>query len=96
MNGSDFSDPDQIIHIPARNLTGTCEAKLAELDMLLAQLQMVRLVLCGHPVRLEGNPGAAGERSPYRSHLWSRVAGRFRCGRGTFAVRTADTKSERS
>jgi hypothetical protein len=53
-------------------------------------------VLCGHPVRLEGYLGAAGERSPYRSHLWSWVAGRFRGGRGTFAHRTADTKSERS
>jgi hypothetical protein len=96
MNGSDFRGPDQIIHVPARDLTGTREAKLAELDMLLAQLQMVRLVLCRHPVRLEGDLGAAGEGSPYRSHLWSWVADRFRGGRGTFAHRTADTKRERS
>ena len=69
MNGLDFGDLDQIIHIPARDLTGTREAKLAELDTLLAQLQMVRLVLCGQPVRLEGYLGAAGERPPPRSQL---------------------------
>jgi hypothetical protein len=95
MNGSDFSNPDQIIHIPARDLTGTREAKLAELDMLLAQLQLVRLVLCGQPVRLDGYLGAAGERPPHRSQLWSWVAGRLRDVRASFAG-TADTKSERS
>jgi hypothetical protein len=31
MKGSDFSDPEQIIHIPARDLTATREAKLADL-----------------------------------------------------------------
>jgi hypothetical protein len=78
MNGSDFGDPDQIIRIPARDLTGTREAKLAELDMLLAQLQLVRLVLCGQPVRLEGVLSGAGQRPPHRSSLWSWVAGRLR------------------
>jgi hypothetical protein len=96
MNGSDFSDPDQIIHIPARDLAGTREAKLAELDMLLAQLQMVRLALCGQPVRLEGFLGGAGQRPPHRSQRWSWVAGRLRTVRGAFRTAAADTKSERS
>ena len=95
MNGPDFSGPDQI-HIPARDLTGTREATLAELDALLAQLQVVRLVLCGQPVRLEGVVGAVGQRRPHRSHLWSWVAARLQDVRGAFAQRTADTKSERS
>ena len=96
MSATDFGDPDQIIHIPARDLTGTRAAKLAELDTLLAQLQMVRLVLCGQPVRLEGDLGAAGERPSHRSQLWSWVAGRLRDVRGSFAHRAADTKSDRS
>ena len=96
MSATDFGDPDQIIHIPARDLTGTREAKLAELDMLLAQLQIVRLGICGQLVRLEGHLTAAGERPPHRSQWWSRVAGRLRNARGSFAHRTADTKSERS
>lgn len=50
MSATDFGDPDQIIHIPARDLTGTREAKLADLDVLLAQLQVVRLALCGQAV----------------------------------------------
>ena len=96
MNGSDFSDPDQIIHIQARHLTGTREAKLAELDSLLAQLQMVRLVLCGQPLRLEGFLGAAGQRPQHRSQLWSWVTGRLRVVRGVFGHGTADTNSKRS
>ena len=58
MGATDLGDPHQIIHIPARDLTGTREAKLAELDMFLAQLQLVRLALCGQTVRLEGFIGA--------------------------------------
>jgi hypothetical protein len=96
MSGSDFSDPDQNIHIPARDLTGTRDAKLAELDALLGQLHMVRLVLCGQPVRLAGYPGAAGGRPSPRPQLWSRVAGRLRDVLGSFSHRTADTKSERT
>jgi hypothetical protein len=96
MSATDFGDPDQIIHIPARDLTGTREAKLAELDMLLAQLQMVRLALCGQPVHLEGFLGAAGQRRPHRSQLWSWVAVHLRNVRDTFVHGTADTKSERS
>ena len=95
MKGPDLSDPDQIIHIPARDLIGTREAKLAELDTLLAQLQMVRLVLCGQPLRLEDYLGP-GARPSHRSQLWSWVAGRLRDVRGSFTHRTADTKSERS
>lgn len=52
MSATDFGDPRQIIHIPARDLTGSREAKLAELDNLLAQLQVVRLALCGQAVRV--------------------------------------------
>ena len=96
MKGSDFSDPEQIIHIPARHLTGTREAKLAELDMLLAQLQMVRLVLCGQPVRLEGFVGAAGQRKANRLHLWAWVANRLRALRGALPVGAAGTRGERS
>jgi hypothetical protein len=54
MSATDFGDPHQIIHIPARDLTGTREAKLADLDLFLAQLQAVRLALCGQAVRLDG------------------------------------------
>jgi hypothetical protein len=95
MKGSDFSDPEQIIHIPARDLTGTREAKLAELDMLLAQLQVVRLVLCGQPVRFEGFAGAVGQPPPHRSRLWSWVASHLRPARDAFASGTAGTKSDR-
>ena len=58
MSATDFADPDQIIHIPARDLTGTREAKLVELDTLLAQLQMVRLALCGDVVFVAGSTDA--------------------------------------
>jgi len=53
MSATNFGDPHQIIHIPARDLTGTRDAKLAELDTFLAQPQIVRLALCGQPVRLD-------------------------------------------
>ena len=56
MSATDFGDPHQVIHIPARDLTGTREAKLAELDMFVAQLQVVRLAICGQVVRLEEQP----------------------------------------
>ena len=91
MSGSDFSDPDQIIHIPARDLTGTREAKLADLDTLLAQLQMVRLAL-----RLEGFVGAAGQREAHRSRLWAWAADRLRALRGALPVGAAGTRGERS
>lgn len=91
MSATDFCDPDQIIHIPARDLTGTREAKLAELDMLLAQLQMVRLALCGQPLRLEGILGADVQRAPRRSQVWSWVAGHLRVVRSAFAHGTAGT-----
>ena len=72
MSATDFGDPHQIIHIPARDLTGTREAKLADLDVLLAQLQLVRLALCGQAVRLEGFIGAPGEarRNPHGTVNW--------------------------
>jgi hypothetical protein len=96
MSVTDFGDPDQIIHIPARDLTGTREAKLAELDMLLAQLQMVRLVLCGQPVRLEGYLRVAGERPLNRARLWSWAVGRLRNVRSSFAHRAVEMWSQRS
>jgi hypothetical protein len=71
MSVTDFGEPHQVIHIPARDLIGTREAKLAELDMLLAQLQVVRLALCGQAVRLEGLNGPAGPRLRPRNRLWS-------------------------
>ena len=47
MSVTDFADPHQIIHIPGRELTGTREAKLAELDIFLAQLEVVMCCLAG-------------------------------------------------
>ena len=96
MSATDLGGSNQNIHIPARDLTGTREAKLAELDMLIAQLQMVRLALCGQPVRLEGFLGAAGQGCPDRSQLWSWVAGGLRVVRSVFAHGTAGAKRERS
>jgi hypothetical protein len=54
VSASDFGDPSTRIHIPARDLTGTREEKLAELDRLLLQLEVVRFALCGRVVRFEG------------------------------------------
>jgi hypothetical protein len=96
MDGSDFGDPAQIIHIPARDLTGTREAKLAELDTLLAQLQMVRLALCGQPIRLEGLVGAAGQREAHRSRLRTWAADCLRAVRGALPAGAAGTRGERS
>ena len=93
MSVTDFGDPHQVIHIPARDLTGTREAKLADLDMFLAQLQVVRLALCQQVVRLEGLNGAAGQRLRPRHRLWSWPATRLRA-----IVRdlTSPSKSDRS
>ena len=74
MGVTDFGDPHQVIHIPARDLTGSREAKLADLDTLLAQLQVVRLALCGQAVRLEGMNGVAGQRPRPRHRFWSWTA----------------------
>jgi hypothetical protein len=72
MSATNFGDPNHIIYIPARELTGTRDAKLAELDSLLAQLQLVRLVLCDQPVRLEGVIDAPGGPSSHRmGHVWA-------------------------
>lgn len=96
MSATDFGDPHQVIHIPARDLTGTREAKLAELDMLLAQLQVVRLALCGQAVRLEGLNGPAGQRVRLRDRLWSWPAPRLRAGLRALAPRITHAKSDRS
>jgi hypothetical protein len=78
MSATDLGDPDRTIHIAARDLTGSREAKLAELDALLAQLQVVRLALCGRPVPLEELMDVAGRRTPpHGVHRWSRVASRL-------------------
>jgi hypothetical protein len=95
MSATDFGDPDRIIHVPARDLTGTREAKLAELDMLLAQLEMVRLALGGQPIRVEGLVGAAGGREAHRSHRWEWAADRLRALRGALSVGAAGPKGER-
>ena len=72
MSATDFDDPHLVIHIPARDLTGTRDAKLAELDIFLAQLQVVRLALCGRAVRLDGFVGASSEpRTDRRSVDWA-------------------------
>jgi hypothetical protein len=96
MSVTDFGDPHQVIHIPARDLTGTREAKLAELDMLLAQLQVVRLALCGQAVRLELLDGAAGQRLRPRHRLWSWPATHLRAVLRDFGPSTTQSKSDRS
>ena len=78
MSATDFGDPHQVIHIPARDLTGTREAKLADLDVFLAQLQLVRLALCGQTVRLEGFIGGPNEPRTSSPVTWSRSAKRLR------------------
>jgi hypothetical protein len=96
MSVTDFGDPHQVIHIPARDLTGTREAKLADLDMLLAQLQVVRLALCAQAVRLEGLNGAAGQLLRPRHRLWSWPATCLRTVLRYFAPGTTHSKSDRS
>jgi hypothetical protein len=93
MNASDFADPNRTIHIPARDLTGSREAKLAELDTLMAQLQVVRLVLCGQQIHVACADTAV--QRPHQSGLWARAAGRLRDLRGSFAQGSAETKRER-
>jgi hypothetical protein len=94
MNASDFVDPNRTIHIPARDLAGSREAKLAELDTLMAQLQVVRLVLCGQQIHV-GCVDTAVQCPPH-SGLWARAASRLRDLRGAFAQSAADTRSDRS
>jgi hypothetical protein len=96
MSATDFGDPHRVIHIPARDLTGTREAKLADLDVLLAQLQVVRLVLCGQAVRLGGVTDAAGPRPRLRDGLWSWPATRVRALLHALTPGTTGSKSERS
>jgi hypothetical protein len=76
MSVMNVDDPRQTIHIPSRELTGTREEKLAELDLLLGQLQIVRLALCGRPVRLESLTVAAEGRRDNRGwgRLWRRLS----------------------
>jgi hypothetical protein len=95
MSVEDFGDPDQIIHIPARDLTGTREAKLADLDMLLDQLQMVRLLLSGQPVRRDSSLGPPRRRALHGSRSWSWMAARLRDVRGLLAHGTAVTGRDR-
>jgi hypothetical protein len=92
MSATDFGDPHQIIHIPARDLTGTREAKLADLDMFLAQLQLVRLALCGQTVRLEGFIGAPCEPRTHRQVTWSWPTRRLRT---LLDVQTSNTERTR-
>jgi len=96
MSATDFGDPHQIIHIPARDLTGTREAKLADLDMFLAQLQLVRLALCGQTVRLEGFSGAPREPRTHRQITWSWPARRLRTLLDVLALNSERTRRGRS
>jgi len=96
MSATDFGDPHQIIHIPARDLTGTREAKLADLDMFLAQLYLVRLALCGQPVRLEGFIGAPCETRTHRQVTWNWPAKRLRAVLDVLTLNTARTRRGRS
>ena len=92
----DFGDPHQVVHIHARDLTGTREAKLAELDMFLAQLQVVRLALCRQAVRLDGFGGAGAQpaRNPHSLRSWS--ARRLRAVLNALALGAGQGKTERS
>ena len=91
-----FGDPHRVIHIPARDLTGTREAKLADLDMFLAQLQAVRLALGGQAVRLDEFNGVAGQRLLPRPRPWSWAATRLPAVLRAFAPRITHSKSDRS
>jgi hypothetical protein len=84
MSATDFGNPHQIIHIPARDLTGTREAKLADLDMFLAQLQVVRLALCGEAIRVDAFVGAPDERRRNAHATQSWLARRWRALRRAF------------
>ena len=97
MSATDFGDPHQIIHIPARDLTGTREAKLAELDMFLAQLQVVRLALSGQPIRHEGFIGAPSEpRTDPRTVAPSWLARRLRTVFNALTAKTGRVRGDRS
>jgi hypothetical protein len=96
MSATDFGDPHQVIHIPARDLTGTRQAKLAELDMFLAQLHVVRLALCGQAVRRDGFTGDRDQRRRDRYGLWSWPARRLRRVLHPFPSGTAHKKNGRS
>lgn len=96
MSATDFGDRHQIIHIPARDLTGTREAKLADLDMFLAQLQLVRLALCGQTVRLEGFIGRPNEPRTSSPFPWSRPAKRLRAILDVLTLNTDRARRRRS
>lgn len=73
MSGALF-DMDGPVHIPSRELTGTREAKLAQLDSFLAQLHVVRLALGGEPLRLSTlEPAHIGVPHRNRAHSWDPV-----------------------
>ena len=94
MSATDFADPHQIIHVPARDLTGTREAKLADLDMFLAQLQMVRLVLDGQTSRPDDHSRGAGQPRTGREAASSRPATRWRTILGALATNVGRSKHD--
>ena len=96
MSATDFGDPHQIIHIPARDLTGTREAKLADLDMFLAQLQLVRLALCEPTVQLEGFIGGPNEPRTSSPFTLSRPAKRLHAILDLLTLNTDRTRRGRS
>jgi hypothetical protein len=96
MSATHLGDPHQTIQIPARELAGTREAKLAELDTFLAQLQLIRLALRGRGGRLDVSVGAAGQRPHNRSGFWSWPARYLRAALKAFTPGTVHTKTQRS
>jgi hypothetical protein len=94
MGAKAYFGDDQIVHIPSRELTGPRAHKLEQLDEFLAQLQLVRLVLCGQEVQLAGFSGAtdaaaaAAGPNPVAAGLLGRV-------RHVFRSRTQDGRGQR-
>lgn len=90
MSVTNLGDSDRTIYIPARELAGTREDKLAELDTFLAQLHAVRLALCWRPIPVERVPGGSSEvRTDYRHErsVQARLLQRFAGFQATVAHR---------
>ncbi|MGE0592308.1 MAG: hypothetical protein AB7G23_11345 [Vicinamibacterales bacterium] len=64
MSATDFGEPGQVLPVPGRDLCGTRDEKLAELDLLLTQLQGVRMALSGHLGSTEARVDTAPETAP--------------------------------
>jgi hypothetical protein len=62
--------------------------------MFLAQLQLVRLALCGGAVRLDGFVGAARQETRNRHRLWARSAKRLRAVLNAFGASSSHQKTD--